>query len=74
MEKWNSQAEREYDSHGANKRLVLHMRLGYGSLSITAPVLLLGSKRIARARTLAAVNQISVIHEAMNSCKNLKIR
>ena len=25
-------------ANGANKKLVLHMRLGYGSLSITAPV------------------------------------
>ena len=31
------------------------------------------SKRIARAIGLAVVNQICVIHEAINGCKNLKI-
>ena len=42
MEKVNSQLERT--ANGASKRLVLHVRLGIGSLSITTPVsLLVGS-------------------------------
>ena len=31
------------------------------------------SERTAQASELAAVNQICVVHEAMNGCKNLKI-
>ena len=66
------------DSHGANKRLVLHMRLRYGSLSITTPVSLLVNEFDVRCVlhaqvSLAAVNLIYVIHEAMNGGKNLKI-
>ena len=30
-------------------------------------------ENIARQVSLAAVNQIRVVHEAMNVCKNLKI-
>ena len=68
MEKWN----------GANKRLDLHMRLRCGSLSITTPVSLLTNELDVRSLlnrqvSLAAVNKICVIHEAMNGCKNLKI-
>ena len=52
--------------------------LACGSLSITAPVLLLAIEFNVRSVLhrqvgLAAVNQIYVIHEAMNGCKNLKI-
>ena len=59
-------------------RHVLHLRLGCGSLSITTPVSLLVNEFNARSVlhgqvSLAAVNQICVIHEAMNSCKNLKV-
>ena len=62
----------------ANKRLVLHVRLRCGSLSITTPVSLLGNEFGVRSVlhgkvSLAAVNQICVIHEDMNCCKNLKI-
>ena len=60
----------------ANKRLVLHVRLGCGSLSITTTVSLLANEFDVRnvlpgQVSFAAVNQICVIHEAMNSCKNL---
>ena len=53
MEKQNSQLE-----HG-HKRHVLHVRLGCGSLSITAPVSLLANEfdvrgRIARASELGS--------------------
>ena len=48
------------------------------SLSITSPVSLLANKFDFRSVlpgqvSSAAVNQICVIHEPMNSCKNLKI-
>ena len=47
-------------------------------LSITTPVSLLAKefdvRRVLHGRvSLAAVNKICVIHEAMNGCKNLKI-
>ena len=59
-------------------RHALHVQSRCGSLSITAPVLLLANKFDVRSVfhrqvSLAAVNQIWVIHEAMNCCKNLKI-
>ena len=41
MEKRNSQLEHERTDNGANERLVLHVRLGQGTLSITTPVSLL---------------------------------
>ena len=57
---------------------VLHVRLRCGSLSITTPVSLLENEFdvrsvLHRQVSLAAVNQNYVIHEAMNSFKNLKI-
>ena len=65
-------------ANGANKRRVLHVRLGCRSSSITTPVSLLVNEFVVRSIlhvqvSLAAVNQIRVIHEAMNDCKNLKI-
>ena len=56
----------------------LHMRIRCGSLSITTPVSLLANKFDVRnilhgQVSSAAVNHICVIHEAMNSYKNLKI-
>ena len=62
----------------ANKRLALHVRLRCGSLSITTPVSLLENEFDVRSVlhgqvSLAAVNQICFIHEAMNGCKNQKI-
>ena len=59
--------------------LVLHVRLGCGLLSITTPVSLLANEFNVRSVlhgqvSLASVNQICVINEAMNDCKNLKIR
>ena len=60
--------------NGANKRLVLHVRLGCDLLSITTAVSLLANELDVRSVvSLAAVNHICVIHEAMNGCKNLKV-
>ena len=61
-----------------NKQEVLHVRLGCGSLPITTPVSHLANEFDVRSVlsvqvSVAAVNQIYVIHEAMNGCKNLKI-
>ena len=58
--------------------LVLHVRLRCGLLSITTPVQLLANEFDVQSVlhgqvSLAAVNQIWAIHEAMNGCKNLKI-
>ena len=58
-----------------NKRLVLHVRFRCGSLSITTPVSLLANEFDVRSVfhglvSLAALNQIHVIHETMNGCKN----
>ena len=60
------------------KRRVLHVRLGCGSLSITTQVSLVANLFDVRSVLhgqvgLAAANQIRVIHEATNGCKNLKI-
>ena len=62
-------------ANGANKRLVLHVRLRCGSLLITTPVSLLANEFDVRSVlhehvSLAAVNQIYVIHEAMNGSKS----
>ena len=59
-------------------RLVLHVRLRRGSMSITPPVSLPANEFDVRSvlhvqMSLAAFNQIYVIHEAMNGCKNLKV-
>ena len=58
--------------------LALHMRLRCGSLSITTQVSLLANEFDVRSLlhkqvSLAAVNQISVIHEAMSGSKNLNV-
>ena len=72
-EKLNSQ----YD--GAIKRLVFHVQIMCGSLSITTPVSLLANEFDVRSvlheqMSLTAVNQNYVFHEAMNCCKkSLKI-
>ena len=54
------------------------MRLRCGSLSITTQVSLLANEFDVRIAlhgqvSLAVINQIYVIHETMNGCKNLKI-
>ena len=54
------------------------MRLGCGLLSITTPVSHLANEFDVRSIlhgqvSFAAVNQICVIHETMNGCKNLMI-
>ena len=76
MEKLNSQLEHVQPME--QTKACLHMRLMCGSLSITTSVLLLANEFNVRSvlhgqLSLAAVNQICVIHEAMNGCKNLKI-
>ena len=65
-------------ANGADKKLVLQVRLRCGRLSITTPVSLLANEFDVRSvlhgqMSLAAVNQFCVIHEAMNRCKYLKI-
>ena len=77
MEKLNSQLEHRQTME-QTKRLVSHMRFRCGLLSITTPVSLLVNEfdvpRVLHGQvSLAAFNQICVIHEAMNDCKNLKI-
>ena len=61
--------------NGANKRLVLHMRIRCGLLSITTSVSILANELDVRSTlhgqvSLATVNHIYVIHEVMNSCKD----
>ena len=65
-------------ANGANKKLVLHMQLRCGSLSFATPVAHLANEINVRSElhgqvSLAAVNNIFVVHEAMNGCKSLKI-
>ena len=61
MEKWNSQCK--HTANGANKKLVLHVKLRFCSLSITTPVSHLANEfhvqsELHRQVSLAAVNQI----------------
>ena len=61
-------------ANGANKMLVLHVRLRCCSLSITTSVSLLGNKFDVRnvlhgQVSLAAANQIYVIHEVWSVAK-----
>ena len=65
-------------ANGANKKLVLHVQFRSGSLSITTPVSLLANEFDVQSIlhgqvSLAAVNQMCVVNEAMIGCKNLKI-
>ena len=65
-------------ANGANKKLVLHVRLSCGSLSITTPVPHLANEFDVRGVlhgqvSFSAVYQICVFHEGMNGCKILKI-
>ena len=78
MEKQNRQLE-----HGQpfeqTRGQVLHVRLGCGSLSITTPVSRLANEFDDRGMlhgqvSLTFINQICVIHEAMNDCENLNIQ
>ena len=62
------------DSQWSKQDLVFHVRLRCGPLSIATPVPLLAHKFDVRSVlhgqvSLAAVNQIYVIHEATNGCK-----
>ena len=72
MDKRNSRLE-----HGQPMEQTRGMYCTCDSLSITTPVSLLGNELDVRSVlhgqvSLAAVNQICVIHEAMNSCQNIK--
>ena len=65
-------------ANGAKKKLVLHVRLRCGWLSITTPVQHLANEFDIRSVlheqvSFAAVNQNCVFHEAMNGCKNQNI-
>ena len=56
----------------------LHVRRRCGSLSITKSVSLLANEFDVRSVlhghvSLAAVNQMYVVHEAINGCKNIMI-
>ena len=63
-----------WTANGANKKLVLHVRLRCCSLSITTPVPLLANAFDVRTILHGqAVNQMYVFHEDMNECNNLKI-
>ena len=60
--------------NGANKRLGLHVRLSCGSLSFKTPVSLPANEFDVRSVlhkqvSLAAVNQICVIHETIAVAK-----
>ena len=72
-------SQSEYGQPMEQTRLVLHVRLGCGSLTITTPLSLLTKEFDVQSVlhgqvSFRAVNQICVIHEAMNGCKNLKIQ
>ena len=69
MEKLNSQLEH---------RQPMEQIRGLLWLSITTPVSLLANEFDVRSVlhgqvSFAAVNQMCVVHEAMNGCKNLKV-
>ena len=73
MEKRNIQLE-----HGQPMELTRGLRCMCDSLSIATPASLLANEfdvpSILHGQvSLAAVNQICVVHEAMNGCNNLKI-
>ena len=78
MEKRNSQLEHGQPMEQARCLFCTCDSERCGSLSITTPVSLLANEFDVRSVlhgqvSLAAVNQICVIHEAMNGCKNPKI-
>ena len=66
------------DIQWSKQEAFFNMPLRCGSLSITTPVSFLANEfddqsLLHGQPSLTAVNQIHVIHEAMNSCQNLKI-
>ena len=72
MEKRNSQLE--HDSQWSKQEVCFACATRCGALSITTPVSLQANKFdvrsvLHRQKGLAAVNQIRVIHEAMNGCE-----
>ena len=67
-----------WTANGENKKLVLQVQLRCGSLTITTQVPHLANEfdvlsELHMQGSLAGVNQICVIHEAINGCKNLKV-
>ena len=71
-EKWNSQCEHRQPMEQTSGLFVTCVS------SITTPVSLLANELDVRSPlqgqvSLAAVNHICVIHEAMNGCKNQKV-
>ena len=77
MEKRNSQIERGQTIE-QTRSFFYTCKLTCGSLSIPTPVSLLANEFNVRNElhgqvSLAAVNQMYIIHEDMNGCKNLKI-
>ena len=81
-EKWNSQCEHEQPMkqtmEQTNGLFCTCDSVGCGSLSLKQPVSLLANEFDVRSVlqgqvSLAAVNQIYVIHEVKNGCKTLKI-
>ena len=69
---------RTQTANGANKKLVFHMRLRCGSLSITTSVSHLANEFNVQRELNGQVSLVlsikfCVVHEAMNGCKNLKI-
>ena len=65
------------ESQWSKQEAFLHVRLGCGLLSITTTVSLLVNefdvRRVLHGQvSLAAINQICVIHEAMNGCKKIQ--
>ena len=76
MEKGNSQLEHGQpmeQTRGLFARATQVWLAVNHNTSITSGERVRCSKSIARAVNLAAVNEICVIHEVMNVCKNLKI-
>ena len=66
--------KRTRTANGVNKRLVLHVQPGCGSLSIKTPANAFGVRSELHGQvSLTVVNQICVIHEVLNGCKILKI-
>ena len=57
-------------ANGTNERLVLHVRFGCGSLSITTSVSLLASELDVWASELGSSQSYFIIHKAMNGCKH----
>ena len=74
----NRTASVNMDSQWNKQESCFALRRRCGSLSVTTPMSLhayeLDVRSVLHGQvSLAAVNRICVIHEAMNGCKNLKV-